>query len=350
MAGILDSPSNTNLQDSLAGGVKQISGNQVVTFKQYQKYVLPVDGYIFWYPSGVPDLQVPGSLHYIVQQSQEVDQTRGINTVIFTALESVSAFNAIQDGILWIGTPPRGMDDQGASFKFAFNQRGSYYQEADLHHYTGTAVWPTMETQILESASDIPTDKILSNSIPLFMARKGTAGESLKPSWLPPSTYTIYPEYLADENARPPYISVEVKSSESIQIQAYRYNLPDGTAARDQLVKDTVTIHLWGMNHLQATQYLDYLVWYFETYGADVTSMGLMSEPLIRDVAVLQSELNTRSQKKVIELTVSYYQSAALAQAITLITHTLPSFDIQKSDESLLNFDGEKVPPNPFPA
>ncbi|MFM0010968.1 hypothetical protein [Paraburkholderia sediminicola] len=352
MPGILDTPGNTNLHDALAIGVKQLSGNQQVTFKQYQKYVLPVDGYVYWVPSGAPDITVQGSLHYIVQQSQEVDQTRGINNVIFTSLESVSALNSVQKDTLYIGTLPPGMDNQGNDFKFAFNQRGSYYQQSDLHHYTGTAVWPTMQTQILESAADLPTDKILSNSIPLFMSLTGTASSPIKPSWLPSTAYTVYPEYLSAENAAPPYISVEIKTTESLQIQAYRYNLPDGTAARDQLVKDTVTIHMWGMNHIKATEYLDYLMWYFETYGASpaVTSMGLMSDPVIKDVAVLQSELGTRSQKKVIELTVSYYQSAALAAAMTLILSTIPSFSVQKPNGTLLTFDGKKVPPDPFPS
>jgi hypothetical protein len=341
------------LHDALVGGTKTLSANQVVTFTQYTKYVLPVDGYVFWYPTeGVPPLKVPGSLHYIVQQSQEVDQVRGINNVVFTAEKSVTEFNLLSDRVLWIGTPPAGMDNQGAPFLFAFNQRGSYYQQSDLHHYTGTAVWPTMQTQILESAADLPTDKILSNSIPLFMSLTGTASSTIKPSWLPPTVYTVYPEYLSAENAAPPYISVEVKTTESLQIQAYRYNLPDGTAARDQLVKDTVTIHLWGMNHIQATEYLDYLMWYFETYGASpaVTSMGLMSDPVIKDVAVLQSELATRSQKKVIELTVSYYQSAALTAAMTLILSTIPSFSVQKPDGTFLTFEGKKIPPDPFPS
>jgi hypothetical protein len=309
-----------------------------------------VDGYIFWYPSGAPPITVNGSLHYIVQTSQEVDQTRGINNVIFTSEESVSALNEIGKDTLYIGTLPPGMDDQGNNILFAFNQRGSYYQNADLHHYTGTAVWATMATQILQSAADLPTAQILSNSIPLFMSLTGTAGSTIKPSWLPVTTYTVYPEYLSEENAAPPYISVEVKSSESLQIQAYRYNTPTGTSERDQLVCDTVALHLWGMNHVQATQYLDYLIWYFETYGGQLGYMGLMSDPMVKDVVEIQSELNTRSQKKVIELKVGYYQSAALIAAISLITSTIPAFNVQDSSGSTLSFEGKKVPPDPFPA
>jgi hypothetical protein len=348
--GSTESPASTQLHDALAVGVKQLSKDQTVTFRQYEKYVLPADGYVFWIASGAPDIKIQGSLHYVVQQSQEVDQTRGINNVIFTALQSVSALNAVQKDTLYIGTLPDGMDNQGADFKFAFNQRGSYFQEADLHHYTGTAVWPTMETQILESVNDLPAGAILSNSIPLFMSLTGPTDTQPTPNWLPTASYTIYPEFLAEENAKPPYISVEIKGSESLQIQAYRYNRSDGSAARDQLVKDTVSLHLWGMNHVQATQYLDYLMWYFETYGGNVDSMGLMSDPLIRDVVAIQSELNTRSQKKVIDLTVSYYQSAALSEAMTLILHSKPAFAIQKPDGSGLDFEGETVPPDPFPA
>jgi hypothetical protein len=67
-------------------------------------------------------------------------------------------------------------------------------------------------------------------------------------------------------------------------------------------------------------------------------------------VAVLQSELATRSQKKVIELTVSYYQSAALTAAMTLILSTIPSFSVQKPDGTFLTFEGKKIPPDPFPS
>ncbi|WP_321868609.1 hypothetical protein [Paraburkholderia tropica] len=350
MSGILSAaqPVNTTMHDSLVGGLKELSGNQQVTFREYQKYVLPADGYVFWFPSGAPDVVVEGSLHYIVQQSQEVDQSRGINNVIFTAQESCSALNSIGKDRLLIGTLPKGMDNQGADFKFAFNQRGSYYQTADLHHYTGTAVWPTMETQILESAADLPTSKILSNSIPLFMALAGPQGAGIQPSWLPNASYTVYPEYLAEENAAPPYIAVEIRNTESLQIQAYRYNRADGTAARDQLVKDTVALHLWGFNHIQATQYLDYLLWFFETYGGSVDSMGLMSEPFIRDSVAIQSELNTRSQKKVIELKVSYYQSAALVSSMKLIEQTTPFITVEAANATV-NIEGKSVPPDPFP-
>lgn len=348
--GVFDvsTPPTTNMHDSLAGGIKRLSNNQTVTFKQYQKYILPADGFVYWVATDTAPFTVEGAFHYVVQQSQEVDQTRGINTVIFSALESVTQFNAVASGTLWIGTIPADMDNQGAPVLFSFNQRGSYFQEADEHHYTGTAVWPTMQTQILQSVADLPTSAILSNSIPLFLSLTGPQPGQPAPSWLPTAQYTLYPEYLAAENQVPPFITVEVKSTESLQIQAYRYNRADGTAGRDQLVKDQVTLHIWGLDHVQATQYLDYLMWYFETYGGKVSSMGLMSDPVIRDAVSLQTELNTRAQKKVIELTVSYYQSAALASAMKLIEKTQPAFSIGSAET--VDFVGAKVPPDPFPA
>ncbi|MCO4880239.1 hypothetical protein [Paraburkholderia caribensis] len=356
MAGIFDDP-QTPLADALKTGVETISYNQSVTFTLYKKYILPVDGYVFWikqYDStGAPvTMEVKGSLHYVTEQNQRVDESVAINHMIFTAEQEIQGFQTVEPTTTWIGVPDISKDPNAGEILFAFNQRGSYYQQAGLHHYTGTAVYATFRTQILDSADEIPTFAILSNSIPLFMALTGTTDIRYPyPAFLASNSFEVHPEFLNPENTQPPYITIEVLGTESLQVVAGPYTEATSgghVSTRAQLCTDMVRIHLWGFDNLRATQYLDYLMAYMQDYGDAENAMGLVdSMPVIRDTPKTQSELGIRAQKKVIDLKVSYYQSAALAGALKLIEHTRISFDIGTQDQDVV-FDGRIVPPDPF--
>jgi hypothetical protein len=329
----------SDIAAALAEGVKTISEDQVITFTLYTRYVLPVDGYVFWIRQCDTQLQVEGSLHYITEQHQRVDETIAINSMIFTALEQVQEFNAISPGTMYIG--------EFEGIQFAFNQRSSYYEQSGLHHYMGNAVYPALSTQLLASTADIPTSMILSNSIPIWMSLTGDGGMYEVPTQFPQATYAVYPEYLVPDNIAPQYVAVEVEYTEALQAVPWLYNVTVGsttTAFHNQLMKDKVKLYLYGFNHQQAMFYFDYVLNFIQIYGGKI--MGLMNCPAVTDVPRIQSELGIRAQKKVIEFEVSYYQSATLETALQLILHTIPNFDVQYT----FSGPGWKVPPSRLPS
>ena len=68
---------------------------------------------------------------------------------------------------------------------FSFSARRSYYQQADLHHYVGDAIYPAFETQVIDTSEELTElleDRlIVSNSLPIWLS-------------LPPPGVPIYPE------------------------------------------------------------------------------------------------------------------------------------------------------------
>lgn len=60
----------TPLQAALDAGLEQIDNQQVITFTQYTRTVLPADGYVFWV-IGAGALQAKGSLHVTTELHQD---------------------------------------------------------------------------------------------------------------------------------------------------------------------------------------------------------------------------------------------------------------------------------------
>ncbi|CAB5286645.1 hypothetical protein IST495B_05835 [Burkholderia multivorans] len=228
---------------------------------------------------------------------------------------------------------------------FAFNRRTMRYWQTDLNHYAGTAVFPTMRTQFLDSNASIPTSKILSNSIPIWLSLTGPL--SAVPGYDQP--LAVFGEYLVAANQQPPYIAVEIQETTSIEPQPRKYAFEDDTVNppvyrefMSQLKRDRVLLHLYGFDSDHAMAYLDYLMTFFLNQGNTV--MGLMSGPNMKDMPIIQSEYNIRGPKKTIELEVSYQTFKALDYAITLLRKAQPNFTVPSlySDQP-----GYLVPPFP---
>ena len=336
--GIANEGQATPLASALAEGTRELSNDQVISFTLYKKVILPVDGYVFWVRQPDTQLNVHGSLHYITEEHQRVDEMIAINNMIFTALQQVQEFNLINPDTMYIG--------EFDGIQFAFNQRSSYYEQSGLHHYMGNAVYPALSTQLLNSAADLPTSQILSNSIPIWLSLTGSNDQYQAPTYLPEATYSVYPEFLVPDNIVPPYIAVQIERTEVLQAVPYIYNaVVNGTevANHSQLVKDTVRLHLYGFKHQDAMIYLDYILNFIGVYGDQY--LGLMNCPTVVDSPRIQTELSIRAQKKEILFEVSYYQSATFQSALQLIQHTIPYFDVQY----VFSGPGWRVPPSRIP-
>jgi hypothetical protein len=291
--------SQSQLASTLAAGVDQLSQSQTVVFTKYTQQVLAPDDYVFWVNTGTTTT-VKGSLHYSTDQQQNEDETIDINRVVFTALSPIDDFNNVAPNELWIGT------FQG--IQFSFNARGLFYEQAGLYHYLGNAVYPALASQLVNSAADLPTGPIVSNSLPIWLSQN--------------SMVPVYASYLVPANIVPPYVSVHIEPdlTEAPTFPAYEWpgTTEPGTdpaplhdLPSNQLALDRVRLTLYGLTNQQAIQYFVSLI----EYSANTDAFGFRNSPAIKDQKRTQSELNVIAMKKTIDIEAWYLQSTADAIA-----------------------------------
>jgi hypothetical protein len=292
----------SQLANGLAAGVNTLSLNQSVQFTQYSKSTLPTDGYVFYVSTGTT-ATVQGSLHYATDQQQNEDETIDVNRVIFTALSQIDAFNQAAPEDLFIGT--------FNGIQFSFSARGSFYEQANLYHYLGNAVYPALASQLIDSAADLPSSPIVSNSLPIWLSQNNFA--------------PVYPSYLVPANVVPPYITAHVEPSqtETPSFPIYQWPgtvVPDSGAsplyylASSQLALDRVRLTLYGFNNQTAIQYFVSLIEYSKT-----DAFGFRNSPAIKDEKRTQVEMAVIAMKKTIDIEAWYYQGTADAIARRLI-------------------------------
>src|ERR1700761_2634074 len=183
----------SQLQAVLDAGVEQIAASQTVTFTLYNRVALAPDSSVFWVATSTT-MTATGSLHLVTDRAQDEDQTIGANHVIFTSEVEVSAFNALAPDTMWIG---KWTSENGNVLQVVFGQRGGYFTQANLWHYSGFAVFPAMSAQIVANEGDLPTGPIVSNSLPI---------------WLSQNTFApVYPSFLVPDNIVPPYVVAHVE-------------------------------------------------------------------------------------------------------------------------------------------
>lgn len=321
----------TPLAADLAVGAEAISYDQEITFLKYIKVVLPLDGFVFFIRSDLMDpraveaasvgrvlppatLIVTGSLHYGQDKRQLEDETIAVNRVTFTALGPVQEFNDLGPRVIYIG------EFQGN--RFAFSQRSGFYQQAFVFHYRGDAIYPAMESQIINGLEGFDDrSPVVSNSLPFWLTLP-----SYRPPWLPasvaPIEFLLYPSFAVPENLQPPYGVVHVDPAQTRALQSFPRLGPD--LSHEQLVHDSVRVTLYGVRNDQALGFQDVL----NDYVTNVGTMGFMSMPIIRDEKRPQAELGILAMKKVLEAEVSYHQFAARAAARQLFKSVVPNFII----------------------
>ena len=295
-----DFPDNS-LQAVLGVGIGTLSQHQVITFVAYQRVILPVDGYVFWVknPSIAP-ISVSGSFHYQTDQKQQLDKTIAYQNVIFTTQTQIADFDEIQPNEIWIGV--------FGDLQFSFSSHGNYYEQANLWHYRGQAVYPEMRTQVIDSIEDMPYDPIVSNSLPIWLA----LGTPQMP---------VYPSFLVPENISPPYVVAHIGREDTTALQPIQLLTPD--LMLYQQVKDRVKLIVYGMNNQTALNFVQSIYQYCEFNPIFGFLQGGIT---VSDGKHIQSEINAIAQQKEIVLEISYCQQAVYTAAIQYILKALITF------------------------
>lgn len=301
----------TDLAAPIREGLEQISRDQEITFTLYRKYIFPADKFVYWIkgsilvdPPEILTITVKGSLHRSANETQAEDGTYAINRIIFTSEEQVDNFNDVDPEDIWIGE----FDGVRFAFNAILSQR---YVQAGIWHYIGDAIYPAMETQIIDTPEQLDAiDLVVSNSLPIWMTL--TQG----------GTIPVYPSFLVSDNIRPPYIAVHIYPEGTQAIQAAPWI--DSDSSRYQLVQDRVRVTMYGLNNKAALDWMQYVADY--SMSSDV--LGLMNMPVPRDEKRIQTELSVIAQKKTVEFDVNYYQNVAYDVARQLILSATVNYTI----------------------
>ena len=305
--------------------MRLISLDQTITFSQYIRYVLPLDGYVFWLRTR--STQVRGSLHNTQSKRQNEDETLAVNRFTFSTGFNVQEFNDVSPTKIWVG------EYQG--LKFAFTVNGSVYEAAGLYHYTGEAVYPAMLSQLIDNGEQLPvTTLIVSNSLPLWLQ----LADYVEP-WLIPANpgITLFPSFAVPANLPPPYGTVHIDPNGMKALQptpllgpvwpvgSQVLGEPMGStddSTHWQLVSDHVRVTLYGATNAAAMDFVDLV----NQYSRDLDTMGIMTATPMRDEKRTQAELGILAMKKTIEFDVSYYQSRVNNVARQLINSASATF------------------------
>ena len=297
------------LASSLADGVETLSNQDSVVFTQYSRLVLPLDGSVYWVKTA-NTFTAQGSFHYSTTQAQNEAETEGTNAVVFTSLQPVQQFNELQPSTLYIGAYAGDNAGYDSPITFAFSQRGRYYKAADLYHYSGTAVLPSLSTQLINSSSDVSAlVPVVSNSLPIWLSLN---------SYVPPypgfvTGLTLYPSFLVPDNLVPPFGVVHIEPTKTESMQA-GYNFGT-TLSQAMLAQDNVRVTIYGQTNDLALTFLAAV----QQFSYDYNTLGMVGMPVIRDEKRTALELGVIAMKKTIEFDVSYNQQTTRAVARQLI-------------------------------
>jgi len=297
--------------DGIAGpaleGLRVLTEGAEIPFSLYNRRILPLDGYVFWLKSET--VLVQGSVHRTVAKMQNEDETISINRVVFTSGTAVVRFDTIGADQIWVG--------EAAGVKFAFSAGGPRFRQSGLYHYAGDAVYPALESQLIDDAQMLSSSTlIVSNSLPVWLALA-----SYNPVWLqiPNPGLTLYPSYAVPDNLRPPYGVIHIEPDATEALQAFP-SFCDATTTQAQLVADRVRVTLYGLTNDAASNFVNLVL----QYSRDTNAIGMMSTlPVIRDQKRTQSELGILAMKKTVDWEVSYFQGAVRAVAQQLISEAV---------------------------
>ena len=317
-----------SMRGVLDDGLNVLSFNDSVTFVKYVRLVLPLDGFVFWvkaqlltssalmnaaqFNSSVNNapventgnettIVVAGSVHVANQHNQAESESEGVTMVTFTAQQPIQQFTTIAPDVLWLGSYDNDSEDYDGPIRFAFSSRGPWYKQADLYHYSGTAVLPAFEANLIDDVSKI-------NDAPLFISNS-------LPAWLAISNYDppydnginchlpIYPSFLVPENIQPPYAVVHIDPG-TTGFQAAP--LFDRTLGQYALTLDKVRVTLYGLTNDAALLFLDAVL----QYSYDYNIIGMSNIPVIKDEKRIQAELGVIAAKKTIDFEVWYNQAS----------------------------------------
>ena len=301
MASLAENVDATSQGNADLQGARQLSRDQKVTFVKYVRQVLPLDGYVFWLAVGA--VTVSGSLHVSTDLRRLEDETLAVNRVTLTTDGPVQTFDEIAPDVMFVGT--------WESVRFAFTRRSDFFQAASVFTYQGDAVYPALESQLVENGGQLlDTTLVVSNSLPAWLKLV-----SYDPIWLTFQNpgVTLFPSFLAPQNQEPPYGTVHVVPTETRGIASSPYL--GRTMSHGQLAQDRVRVTLYGLTNDQALSFLDLV----NQFSLDTDAIGIVNIPVVRDEKRPQAEIGVIAMKKVIDFDVTYYQGTARDLARQLI-------------------------------
>ena len=334
----------TPLGSALAAGVDVLSMVQELVFTQYTRVILPIDGYWFWVkseavsPSALynaamfnaaaynggpivttpaPTLIAKGSLHFESAKQQNEDETLAVNRVVFTSETEILDLNKVGPNTIYIstiGTPEN-------NTRFAFSTRQMFYRQANLYHYVGTALYPSMASQVIDDPALFNSmQPVVSNSLPTWLSLNSVSPLPWAPLSMP---CPLYPSFAVPSNLEPPYGVVHIFPEGTEALQGAPYI--DQNFSHWQLAQDKVRITLYGLRNADALVFQDLV----NQYSLNTDSFGFMDMPIMRDEKKTQVELNILAMKKTYSCTVSYYQNTMRRLARQLITSAIPSYIVE---------------------
>ena len=317
---------STQTKAALAQGLDYISEESTYQFQAYTQKVLPIDGYVFWMPSGAP-VSIKGSLHYGLETMQETDELAGDGSILFTCTDKVMTFGQTKAPKLFVvSIGENEADDPNKNpVRFAFSGQGNFYAQAGLWHYNGHRVMPAMASQLLDAGVTIDASRaIANNSLPLWLAMNGYvqayAGVPTTPG------ITLYPAYLPGENIRPPYAVVDVIETDGIGAAPL---LGTTNPSHQQLCRDVVDITLYGLQNNEVLAFQDFV----NQYSVDTDLIGIMNIPVPKDEKRPDTALRALGMKKRIRYEISYYQANSAVVARALINSAPYDFYLNPSTQ-----------------
>jgi hypothetical protein len=288
----------SEMNQVLRDGLKTLSKGDTVVFTRYVKKILPLDGFIFWVKASLLVGEVApftqtylASVHTSVNSDMRPTENPDINNVIFTAVDDiVQNFNDVDTQTLWVGS----LD----GLRFSFNKQGRFYKEAGLYHYMGDAIYPINDNMLIDDIDDLDlTNAVVSNSMPLWLALD--------------EVVTLYNAYLVPTNKRPPYAVINVKNSEALTLTPLKTHRNE----RYQLCKDTIEITLYGARNNLVSDFIEVI----NQYSLNLEEIGIMNQPIAKDLQIPQAEINVITMAKKIDLEINYYQSRIKDETRNLI-------------------------------
>lgn len=302
------------------GGASQLAGGlhdalaiasqfQEITFTRYERWVLPLDGSIFWLPQ-LP-LRVRGFLHHDETVQQNEDETAAPANITFTCAERIDQFESSPTNIIYVA--------RHGGFRYAFSALHGRDWQAGLWHYTGSSILPAMATQLLDNPAVLdPGQAVVSNSLPAWLALNTYAPPAVLTDWFQSSGITLYPSFLVPTNLPPPYGVVHI-DADSRAVQASPYIDPN-TRSHWLSTVDRVRITLYGLQNDAANDFVDFV----GQYATLTRAFGIMSPwPAICDGKRAQPELQSIAMQKIVTFTVNYNQTRIQTIAQQLIKQAL---------------------------
>jgi hypothetical protein len=288
--------------------VSAAEGPRSYQFDKYARFVLPIDGFAFWVKT-TTSIKVKGTLHYATELEQRQDETTAVNRVVFNSEQEVQEFNDVGPTTIYVG--------RFEDIRFAFSSRENWFRQAGIYHYVGSAVYSDMATQLVDAASQVPADAVVSNSLPIWLSLNGGAAMPFPQGFAP---LPLFPSFLVPANFAPPFASVHVAETSALQAAPYL----DSQLDHSQLVRDRVQITTYGARNNQVIDFIDYV----NQFSLDTDDMGVMSMTVATDDKRAQPELTILAQKKTIEYEISYYQARARNAARQLITQAHATLEL----------------------